>query len=964
VPEFTGNVHNLELALPFPAPATGGGPYFVVGRTFGADDSDALDVWINDTETNTYDPPDGPPQTLHIRTLIAATHGWLRFVAPNQPVPGLRARDGSPLVVADATLVLEVWSTLRASLDRMAEDGSYFIEVTGSGRGGRPALKHLIYENVDVLTLDAAIEALIAEERPDPFFSAADRTAMVQQFRAGQIRILARAGRVIGEAAAGDPGPLDPPPGSPVGPTWRRLTFRAADRLGQLFDPGFFFRRVQELADIPGVPVLVDKTLIPSAPAVKAHILPGMTPRRLILDWRDEFGRPVPGARFSMPPATGADGSFVTTDGQGLWIGPTLADGADPRELTEVTVNADGEHIRLGTLPDAASSATALVRDQMADDYLVVSAIDLGAWFPARPAPAGPSVEPLPRFSEGNRITALIDARRTYWYMYRAMRRTFRTDVFDEVAEGDRPAAEGAELANTQGHRVYIAGWRFSPELWLPTFAPEADPRPDYNADARMTAGPLFDPTGHLMGILRAAIEADVDVRALLWHQQSQDPDHHKDNTAAVLFIDRPEGGHRGQAIRDAVGRTVGSHHQKAVVVQNVDGRLAFVGGIDLAMGRWDTPEHKPLDDDAAGGRDKTNSGWHDTHTMIEGPAVDDVETNFRQRWNAHPEASSGGRTNVPARPEAERAPAIPLATHAVQVNRTVPTGVPHFSFVDLNVGDDSARRARINAVLRAKRYVYIEDQYLTHFDQAEYTAVMQDPVAAVDPHKTIAGALRHRLIGPDPLDFVAILIPRTLDEEPRFANSVLYELRKRFITFLTNGLTDEQKRDRVLVFHLRNASGQFTYVHAKNMIVDDLWASIGSSNLGYRSLTYDTEINCDVVDGRIVRGVRRYARNFRVELWRGHLRLGQGGGPLLVDPRRGFEMLRAAAEGNLARPHAIVPYDPAFMGDDLGAPGAPPLYDPDNPNHELVRTHLIDPDGSNPDDPLLDYFALVALIT
>lgn len=963
MPEFTGNVHNLELALPFPAPDTGTGPYFAIGRTFGANGSDALDVWIDDANQTTFDPPDGAPVALHIRTLIAATHGWLSFVAAGQPVPGLRARDGSPLVVTDATLVLEVWSTLRASLDRMAEDGSYFVELTESGRGGRPALKYLLYENIDLLTLDDAIEALIAEERPDPFFSAADRAAMVQQFRAGEIRILARAGRVIGEAAAGDPDP--PPPGAQV--SWRRLTFRAAGRLGQLFDPGYLFRRVHELADIVEVPVLVDKTLIPSRQKVKDHVLPGMTPRRLILDWRDEFGQPVAGARFSMSPATGAAGTFVTTDAQGLWIGPTLAPGANPRALTEQTITADGEEIRLGTLPDAPRSEPTLIRDQMADDYIIVSAIDLEAWFPARPAPQSPSAEPLRRFSEGNRITALIDARRTYSYIYRALRRTFRDDDFDDVEEGGRPAVEGPLLADTGGHRVYIAGWRFGPELWLPDFAPEAAMDPDYNADARMTAGPLFDPRGHLMGILRAAIEADVDVRALLWHQQSQDPDHHTDNSAAVLFLDRPEGGHRGQAIRDAVGRTVGSHHQKAVVVQNADGRVAFVGGIDLACGRWDTPDHEPLDERAAGGRDITNSGWHDTHTMIEGPAVDDVETNFRQRWNAHPDAALGGRTPVPARPPAEQLDPIPQATHFVQVNRTIPTGVPHFSFVDLNEGDDSARRGRINAILRAKRYVYIEEQYLTHFDQQEYDALLASPnplafdVAELD---TVAAALRHRLVGPDPIDFVAILIPRKLDEEPRFANGVIYELRKRFITFLTHGLTDVQKRDKLLVFHHRNSTGQFTYVHAKNMVVDDLWASIGSSNLGYRSLTYDTEINCDVVDGEIVRGVRRYARNFRVELWRGHLRLGQGGGPLLVDPRRGFEMLRAAAEGNLARPHAIMPYDPAFIGDDLGAPGALPLYDPDNPNHEIVRTHLIDPDGRQPDDPLLDYFALIQLIS
>jgi hypothetical protein len=137
---------------------------------------------------------------------------------------------------------------------------------------------------------------------------------------------------------------------------------------------------------------------------------------------------------------------------------------------------------------------------------------------------------------------------------------------------------------------------------------------------------------------------------------------------------------------------------------------------------------------------------------------------------------------------------------------------------------------------------------------------------------------------------------------------------------------------------------------------------SIGSSNTGYRSLTYDSELNCDVVDGQIVRGARRYARNLRVELWREHLRLGPGGGPLLLDPRRGFAMLRAAAEGDLARAHGVAPYDPAYIGDDLTEPGAPPLYDPTNPNHEIVRTQLIDPDARNP-NPLLDYFALLALI-
>lgn len=961
--EFSGNIHDLELALPFPAPVSGGGPSFVLGRTFGAGGSDLLDVWVDDSETNTFDPPDGPPLNLHVRTLIACTHGWLSFVAAGQPVPGLTTRDGSPLIVTDATLVLEVWSTLRRSLDRMAEDGSYFVELTETGRGGRPALGHLLYENVDTQSLDASVEALIAESRPDPFFSAADRAAMVQAFRAGQIRILARAGRVIGEAAAGDPGPLPVPAGAGV--SWRRATFRAADRLGQLFDPGFLLRRIQELADIVEVPLLVEKSLIPTRSAVKDHPLPKLTDRRLILDWRDEYGRPVANARFALPPATGAATDVVSTDAAGLWIGPTLAASADPRAIRQLVLIAESGSVRLGTLPDAPRSAAALEREQMADDYLIVSAIDLDRWFPARLPPTSPSVEPLRRLSEGNRVTAMIDGRRTYSMMYRAIRRTFRDDDFTDVGDGGRPAQEGPALADTAGHRIYIAGWKLSPELWLPDFAPEAVPVPDYDAQADMTSG-AFDPRGHLMGMLRAAVSGGVDVRALLWRQQQENPDHHSDNTAAVRFLNRADAGKRGQAILDAVGRTVGSHHQKAVVVQNADGRLAFVGGIDLALGRWDSQEHIPDDERARGGRNPANAGWHDTHVMIEGPAVEDVETNFRQRWNAHPDGLSDGRTAVPARTPAEGIDPIPQASHVVQINRTIPRGVPHFSFADLAQGDPGARLARVNAIRNARRYVYLEEQYLTMFDWQDYEALLAsaDPLSFVPAQAdTVAAALRARLVGPDPIDFAAILIPRELGEDPRFVDGVIYELRKRFITFITHGLSDEMTRERLLVFHLRNSTGQFPYVHAKNMIVDDIWASTGSSNTGYRSLTYDTEINCDVVDGQIVRGARRYARNFRVELWREHLRLGPGGGPLVLDPKRGFEMLRAAAEGDLARPHGIAPYDPAYIGEDLTAPGAPPLYDPANPNHEIIRTHLVDPDARMPDDPLLDYFALIGLI-
>ena len=65
-------------------------------------------------------------------------------------------------------------------------------------------------------------------------------------------------------------------------------------------------------------------------------------------------------------------------------------------------------------------------------------------------------------------------------------------------------------------------------------------------------------------------------------------------------------------------------HHEKVIVI---DGRVAFVGGIDLTLDGgdpWDTPSHV-----ARGG-----IGWHDAAVRIEGPAVADVEQHFRLRWH------------------------------------------------------------------------------------------------------------------------------------------------------------------------------------------------------------------------------------------------------------------------------------------------------------------------------------------
>ncbi|XP_074567538.1 phospholipase D delta-like [Curcuma longa] len=96
---------------------------------------------------------------------------------------------------------------------------------------------------------------------------------------------------------------------------------------------------------------------------------------------------------------------------------------------------------------------------------------------------------------------------------------------------------------------------------------------------------------------------------------------------------------------------TLFTHHQKCVIMDthaNGNNRkvTAFIGGLDLCDGRYDTPEHRLFTDlDTVFHKDihnptfqgNNNQGprqpWHDLHCKVEGPAAHDILTNFEQRW-------------------------------------------------------------------------------------------------------------------------------------------------------------------------------------------------------------------------------------------------------------------------------------------------------------------------------------------
>lgn len=101
---------------------------------------------------------------------------------------------------------------------------------------------------------------------------------------------------------------------------------------------------------------------------------------------------------------------------------------------------------------------------------------------------------------------------------------------------------------------------------------------------------------------------------------------------------------------RQQVVGTLFTHHQKCVIVDtqgqgNHRKITAFIGGLDLCDGRYDTPEHRILRDlgtvfqddyhnpTFSSGTKAPREAWHDLHCKIEGPAAYDILTNFEQRW-------------------------------------------------------------------------------------------------------------------------------------------------------------------------------------------------------------------------------------------------------------------------------------------------------------------------------------------
>jgi phosphatidylserine/phosphatidylglycerophosphate/cardiolipin synthase-like enzyme len=358
-------------------------------------------------------------------------------------------------------------------------------------------------------------------------------------------------------------------------------------------------------------------------------------------------------------------------------------------------------------------------------------------------------------------------------------------------------------------------------------------------------AGWFFSPDFHLgpdgptlREVLADAAER-VDVRVLAW-AGSPLPLFHPDRKEAREALERLTNGTRIRYRLDAHERPMHCHHEKLVIL---DDRIAFVSGIDLtSLGgdRLDESLHPPRED----------IGWHDASAKLAGPAVADVAAHFAFRWR-----EVTGETLPAAVPPPE------AGNTTVQIVRTVPEKI----YDALPRGDFSLLEAHLAALRSAERFVYIESQFLW---SPEVVAVLADKLAR------------------PPCDAFRVLVvlparPKNGQEDTRGQLAVL--------------LDADGERGRFLACTIYQAGThppRLVYVHAKILIVDDRWLTLGSANLNEHSLFNDTEMNIVVADEEV-------ARSLRLRLWAEHLDSDDVDGDVhtLIDER-----WRPLAEGQLQR--------------------------------------------------------------
>ena len=283
------------------------------------------------------------------------------------------------------------------------------------------------------------------------------------------------------------------------------------------------------------------------------------------------------------------------------------------------------------------------------------------------------------------------------------------------------------------------------------------------------------------------------------------------------------------------------AQHQKIVVI---DGAVAFSGGLDLTIRRWDNSEHAAGNPHRLDPDGRPYPPFHDVQCMVDGEAAAALSETGREPLA---DRRLHGRKQQPAvwRPLAGLG-AGPGPRHYWWASRGPRSRPRHDPGVN-----EVARlfEASINA---ANRFIYIENQFTSTTEFARLLAQRMLDVPSLR---------------------VLIVTPKM--HSSWFESQAMQGGRGGFIDqFVAAGVMDRfafsiprraMRRPRSAVM-----------VHSKVMIVDDCMLRVGSANLNNRSMGADTE--CDLAFEAIIRGAPAIHRPASPRADRPFLRRGRTG--------------------------------------------------------------------------------------
>ncbi|MDQ7246366.1 VTT domain-containing protein [Dongia sedimenti] len=359
---------------------------------------------------------------------------------------------------------------------------------------------------------------------------------------------------------------------------------------------------------------------------------------------------------------------------------------------------------------------------------------------------------------------------------------------------------------------IHIVGWDLDRRMPFPGCAEDVARLPQLGAagdEAAEDGYPLR--LGDFLGEL-VRRKPNLWIRILLW-DFSLLYAASRDSIAAMAVALRWKTPRRLDLCLDDSIPIGAAHHQKLIVI---DDALAFCGGMDLTLARWDDCAHTAGDERRCMLDGSPYAPVHDIQVMMEGPVAQSISEYVRSRWARTAYENIAAVENRPAQlwPDAV---AADFGTVDVALARTEPAFADAPAITEIE-------RLFVRMIREAEHTIYIENQYLTS--------------------ELIAATLIETLKAKPALEAVIICsltYPSWVEDAAMIAGRRSFMQRQH-----ENGVGD-----RVRLLSPRNEAvdeAEQIKVHAKLMIIDDRYLRIGSANLCRRSMGTDTEFDVTIV--------------------------------------------------------------------------------------------------------------------